>query len=159
MLLNHCSQRHWSLACCRPEWTADQVWLWPQRTFLLILLLDLRATCSNPHCFSDSFQSLRTSGSLKKVSAFFLYRSVNMMYKSTVILLLGVSAVKALITRLSLAVRPMEALWSDLSPTKQTLHRCTTTLLKAFDLGRHFMFSQLLLIICQALCKGCDKHV
>lgn len=29
---SNCSQRHWSLACCRPEWTADHVWLWPQWT-------------------------------------------------------------------------------------------------------------------------------
>lgn len=127
----------------------------------LILLLDLNITItsSHPQQFSDC-QSLRTSGALMKVPAFFLYWSPNTVCKSAVILLWGVSAVKALITWLSLAVRPVVVLWSDPSPTKQTLQQGTISVpLKAFDLGRHFMFSQSLLIICQALCKGCNKHV
>lgn len=137
------------LACCRPEQTADQH------------RLASRRWTSEPPRFFDSTPSLRTSGALKKVSTFFLYRSANMMYKGAVIPLLRVSAVEALITRLSLTVWPLEALWSDLLPTKQTLHQVDHlhAIKSIRSGGKHFMFSQLLLIICQALCKGCDKHV
>lgn len=52
----------------------------------------------------------QTTGAHKKVAPFPLSISKHGVHKSAVILLLAVSAVKAPITRLSLAVRPIEAL-------------------------------------------------
>lgn len=112
---------------------------------LLALTLDVSQTA-----FKVSGQVVLLEG-----GAAFLPLSIsNMMYESAVIPLRCVSAVKALITRLSPAVRPIEAL-------QQSQHFADiSTLLKAFNLmGRNFMFSHSLLIICQALCKGCSEHV
>lgn len=94
----------------------------------LIFLLNLRPAQASHR---RSSPSPGTRSALKKVSTFFLYRSANMMYKSTVILFL------ALITRPSLAVRSAEAPGADLSPTKRTLPSINHTI-KSIRCGKPF---------------------